>query len=170
MATTADGIVYPVASDFIAPLNTHLQTLAESTQAALDSKAPSTATSYTPTFDGLTIGNGVVSAKYSKVGNVIFDEISITLGSTSAVTGVIYVNGLQPALNSELYMPCGEVSMFGNGSLTFGRAVNATATRVSIWIMFTAGTNASWNNISANNPFTWGTGNKILIKLVRLAA
>jgi len=38
MATTANGIVYPVAGDFVAPLNTHFQDLAESVQFALDNK------------------------------------------------------------------------------------------------------------------------------------
>ena len=38
-ATSPDGIVYPDASDPIAPLNTVFQDLAESVQAALDAGA-----------------------------------------------------------------------------------------------------------------------------------
>jgi hypothetical protein len=170
MAATASGIEYPTAGDFIAPLNAHLQTLAETTQEALDERASTESTTYTPTFTGFTLGNGTVSARYSQVGNIIFDEIIITLGSTSEVTGVINVNGLQPSLSTEPYMPCGNVTMFGNGSASFGQALSTgLATRIALYATFAGGSYTSWNNTSATIPFTWTTGNKILIRTMRFA-
>lgn len=171
MATTADGIIYPIASDFIAPLNAHIQALAESVQTAIDARIPETTITYTPTFTGLTIGNGSVIAKYNKVGAIIVDEIIITFGSTTAVTGNVTVLGLQPSLSAQAYMPCGNVSFNdSNSSLYFGTVVSTNATSIDLLPTYTAGTYASRGALSATIPFTWGVADQILIRTVRLAA
>ena len=48
--TSPDGIVYPDASDPIAPLNAVFQDLAESVQAAFDARPAVTAVGYEQTF------------------------------------------------------------------------------------------------------------------------
>lgn len=167
MATTADGIVYPIASDFIAPLNTHLQSLAESVQSAIDTKV-----SYTPTFTGLTLGNGTVVATYVKNGGVVIDEIIITLGSTSAVTGEIYINNLPIASNnSEQFMQCGVVSLYdGISTMNPGIAVQNNATSLRIMALNASGTWVLWAGLSSTVPFTWNAGDKIMVRTVRIAA
>lgn len=167
MASTADGIIYPIASDFIAPLNTHLQSLAESVQDAIDTK-----TSYTPTFTGLTLGNGTVSATYVKNGGIVVDEIVITLGSTSAVTGAIYINSLPVAsANTSQWMPQGAVNLYDNAGTSYlGVALQSTTTSLRILAQNAAGTYVTWNNVSATVPFTWGAGDKIMVRTVRIAA
>ena len=49
-ATTPDGIVYPDASDPIAPLNAVFQDLAESVQAAFDARPTGGAGGFEQTF------------------------------------------------------------------------------------------------------------------------
>lgn len=169
MASTASGIEYPTASDFIAPLNAHLQTLAETTQEALDDRAPSALTTYTPTFTGLTLGNGTVTAKYCKVGGVIVDEIVITFGSTTAITGEVYINGLQASNNTTQWTQCGAANLY-NGTSYLGVALTNSATSVRILAQNASGTFVSWHGLSATAPFTWATGNKIIVNTVRLAA
>lgn len=44
---------------------------------------------YTPTFTNFTLGNGTVTAKYYRVGRTTTVSVNVTLGTTSAVTGVI---------------------------------------------------------------------------------
>ena len=48
--TSPDGIVYPDASDPVAPLNTVFQDLAESVQTALDARPITTAVGFEQTF------------------------------------------------------------------------------------------------------------------------
>lgn len=48
--TSPDGIVYPDASDPVAPLNTVFQDLAESVQAALDARPTTTAVGFEQNF------------------------------------------------------------------------------------------------------------------------
>lgn len=49
-ATTPDGIVYPDASDPVAPLNTVFQDLAESVQTALDARPVGTQVGFEQNF------------------------------------------------------------------------------------------------------------------------
>ena len=170
MATTADGIVYPIASDFIAPLNTHLQTLAESTQDALDGRAPTTLTTYTPTFTGLTLGNGTVSAKYCKVGGIIVDEIVITFGSTTVVTGNVVINGMQPSINNAPTF-CGTANLHDVGSEYYvGVVREVNSTSVEILADNASSTYLRRSVLSSTVPHTWATGDQIAFTSVRLAA
>jgi len=170
MASTASGIEYPTASDFIAPLNAHLQTLAETTQEALDARTPAALTTYTPSFTGLTLGNGTVVAKYCKVGGVIVDEIVITFGSTTAITGGITIGGMQAA-NSSAALFTGWVNLHDAGTIYYtGVAKQASSTSVEILAQSTSGAYAAVATISATVPHTWATGDQIIVKTVRLAA
>lgn len=45
---------------------------------------------FTPTWSGLTFGNAVTSGRYCRVGDTIHATYALALGSTSAVTGLIY--------------------------------------------------------------------------------
>jgi hypothetical protein len=170
MASTASGIEYPTAGDFIAPLNAHLQTLAETTQEALDERAPAVSTTYTPTFTGLTLGNGTVSARYSKVGNIIVDEIVVTFGSTTAVTGNVIIGGMQAALtNSPFYT--GFANLHDAGSTFFvGTVRQESTTSVAVAAQLASGTYVTAATLSATVPHTWAVNDQIIVKTVRLAA
>lgn len=171
MASTASGIEYPTAGDFIAPLNAHLQTLAETTQEALDERAPAVSTTYTPGFTGLTLGNGTVSARYSKAGNIIVDEIVVTFGSTTAITGAVFITGLQAAATNIAAMITGYATLHDNGSAYFNAAVRqSSTTAVEVHAQLANGTYVSLASLSSTVPFTWTTGDQIIVKTVRLAA
>jgi hypothetical protein len=171
MASTASGIEYPTAGDFIAPLNAHLQTLAETTQDALDERAPEESTTYTPTFTGLTLGNGTVSARYSKVGNIIVDEIVVTFGSTTAITGPVFITGMQPAVANVPTMITGYVMLHDNGSTYFpGSARQSSTTAVEVHAQLANGTYVSLGSLSSTIPHTWAVNDQIIVKTVRLAA
>jgi hypothetical protein len=63
---------------------------------------------YTPSFNGLTLGNGTVSAAYRREGTLLHVHGRVTLGSTSSVTGIVQVS-----------LPAGMVSP-GNGRYQMG--------------------------------------------------
>jgi hypothetical protein len=172
MATTADGIIYPVAGDYIAPLNAHIQALAESTQNAIDARVSSTTASYTPTFSGLTVGNGLVVAKYSKIGSIVVDEIEITFGTTTAMTGGLQVTNLPIAsLSSNQSKSCGTVIFDdANGNDVLGTAISFSPNSLRIRTNTISGSVPILNFTTANSPFTWAAGDKIFISTVRLAA
>lgn len=61
---------------------------------------------FTPTFAGLTIGDGIVWGRYTKIGRIVTFQLGFQYGSTSSITGSIGdISGLpfvtvNPATNS----------------------------------------------------------------------
>lgn len=171
MAATSSGIEYPVASDFVGPLNAHLQTLAETTQGALDTRTPAVSTTYMPTLSGVTLGNGTVSARSTKIGAIIIDSIAITFGSTTAVTGEVTIGGMPTGMFIGQFAPCGNVSFHDSGvTINYGVATESSATSITVNAIGTGGSYATRATLSSTVPQTWSSGDQILIKTVRLAA
>lgn len=170
MASTASGIEYPVAGDFIAPLNAHLQALAETTQTALDARAPAATTSYTPTLSGITLGNGTVSAKSCKVGGMVIDNILITFGGTTAVTGDVVIGNMPAAANLANTF-CGNANLHDAGSSYYVGVVRyASSTSVNVYAVYAGGTYTSYSTLNSTTPHTWAVGDQIAISTVRIAA
>jgi hypothetical protein len=119
-------------------------------------------TSFTPTWSGLTVGNGTLNyATYVLVQNLVFVQVQFTLGSTSAVTGNINIT--TPVTSSEPTQ-----GIIGNSSFS---DVSAGASLTGVVSMVTellqalpvnaAGTYASTAVTSATVPFTWATGDVV---------
>lgn len=193
MASTSGGIQYPVAGDFIAPLNAHLQTLAETTQTALNNvytntqtdndslhttvtnelnaRVPTSYISYSPTFTNLTLGNGTVDARYIEIGGLVVDYIFITLGTTSSITGSVTIGGMPASATSSVLVPVGIAKYNDVGNASYQGYVNlASTTSISLFIANVASTYPTETNVNATIPFTWGSGDRIGITTVRLAA
>lgn len=81
MATTANGLPYPVGTDHVIDGDDAIKALAEK----LDLLMLRTWTPYTPTFVNLTLGNGTALARYWKLGRFVHTSGLITLGSTTVM-------------------------------------------------------------------------------------
>lgn len=113
---------------------------------------------WTPTYSGITIGNGTVTARYLETSGTIFFEWLFTFGSTSAFTG--YNTFTLPAnikgatggfyakiLDAGVQFRPGEVSI--DGAATLGLQ----------WI------NSSISSgVSATSPFTWASGDGFYVR------
>jgi hypothetical protein len=121
-------------------------------------------TLYTPTFTGLTLGNGSLVAKYALVGKTLFFSVVFALGSTSAV-------GTSPTFG----FPSGISSSTGNnGPLGTGTTNSIGGTRYPFWVFLSggvinprvlnsSGTYLTHGAITATVPFTWATGHSMLL-------
>jgi hypothetical protein len=125
-------------------------------------------TSYTPTYNNFTLGNGIVEAKYKQIGKTIIGKINVKFGSTSSITGSLSVslpitskvttNYLYPGLvvdAATAYIP--SVFIF-------------EGTRISGFALGTAGTYAASNNINATVPMTWTTNDEFFVTFTYEAA
>jgi hypothetical protein len=111
-------------------------------------------TTYTPTINNFTVGNGSVTGAQWQIGGIVFFHVTVYLGSTSAITGAIsfaaptgvdrnfiginasiddFGVGIRPAVAS-IY-----------GSTVYVQAINAS------------GTYATNSEFSSTVPFTWAT-------------
>lgn len=122
--------------------------------------------SWTPTLTNLTLGNGVVVAKYMQIGKLVFCRLSIVLGSTSAVSGAVQfslpvtrvafagVSGVAPLGLSRFYDLSALTAYEGN-------IISTTTTTGNPIVFNAAGTYLSAVQLSSTIPFTWVTGDEI---------
>jgi hypothetical protein len=116
-------------------------------------------TSFTPTWSGLTVGNGTLNdAKYVRVQNLVYAQVTFTFGSTSAVTGNIFIsppvatsNGSQNAVGVGLMADVSTGAIYTTISSLAGGGIQTLAT-------VTSGAYATFAQASATVPFTWATG------------
>jgi hypothetical protein len=110
-------------------------------------------TTWTPTFNGLTQGNGTLIARYIQVGKVVDFYINFTFGSTSSMTGAMnFTLPITPSQNKfTIYGIADDVGTVGypiiaqvEGGVAYTGAILANAT-------YTTKT-----NFSGSVPFSWG--------------
>ena len=112
-------------------------------------------TTWTSSTNGITLGNGTITARYVKIGKFVNWYFRFVLGSTSAITGNLtftlpltasqnnnYCDGIIYDTGVAGYRCYGEI----DGSTVYGRVSNSAAT-------YTTGT-----LFSSTVPMTWGTG------------
>lgn len=116
-------------------------------------------TAWTPTLTGITVGNGVRTSTYTRIGRTVHYYFRFVFGSTSAVTGAagftLPVAPLAPRDNADHY---GLVvySDFGTAQ-SFGPAIYVAGT-----VFFKHGGPTNVSNLSATAPFTWAVNDAIV--------
>jgi hypothetical protein len=110
--------------------------------------------SWTPTFTNITVGNGVTSARYIKIGKTVIGYVEFTLGSTSSIT-----------TNARFTLPTTSRITWINPTVTyldsgiiFPGASYMDSNQLYLMAINTAGTYAVGTIVSATIPFTWVTG------------
>jgi hypothetical protein len=130
-------------------------------------------TTYTPTLYGSitnpTIGNGVVSGRFTYVGATIFGEIRIQAGTTGFNRGAGTYSISLPALGViENYQPVGQVVMRdeGPGITYFGTAIfnNNNGNRIELFMHSQVSTFDEGVAVTADTPFLFSSNDKILIQ------
>lgn len=112
-------------------------------------------TSYTPTWTGITTGNGTNSGSYKSVGKIVFYRSSFIFGSTSVVTGPIYLSIPGTMANTSNFSA--DVKYNDAGISWYpGFAIPYTTTSMSLTALVASGTYLSPTNLSSTVPITWG--------------
>jgi hypothetical protein len=107
--------------------------------------------SWTPTWTNLTVGDGTVTAKYFKLGKLIFFELHLVLGSTTSVGGAVSVDlPVNAAATTSFIAGFGEASdANGLRYSTFSRLTGADA------MALYAHDGTSMVAIDTTAPFVW---------------
>jgi hypothetical protein len=110
---------------------------------------------WTPAFTNLTIGNGTQSHIYTKVGNKVTLEGTITLGSTSSISGALNdasvpftANTTQRAFNKCYFLDNGTANYVGTAVVNDLNVLQLLADNA-------ASTYLTFSNLSSTVPFTW---------------
>lgn len=132
---------------------------------------PAAATSYTPTLGGISLGNGTLSARYSIDLNGYCDmDAVVVLGSTSSVSGRITV--ALPAAAPAATNSVPRVGAYFEDAATSLYSVIASMDSTTLYLdgVGAAGSYAAQTFTSSTIPFTWGSGDKVVVAVRYLAA
>jgi hypothetical protein len=110
-------------------------------------------TTWTPTYNSVTIGNGTTIARYQKIGKTVNFYLRFTLGTTSAITsGFTFSLPITPSQQWNLFYGTG----FDFGTATYALYAETDGLTAYVRALNSAGTYVSANNTSSTIPFTWG--------------
>jgi hypothetical protein len=125
-------------------------------------------TSYTPTFTGLTIGNGTVVAKYKQVGKIVTLKIRIVLGSTSSMANMTITLPISATNDSsEQKSSC---TIADAGTAYYMGFPILESGKIAMYVANASVTYVSASNFSSTIPMTWTTNDSISINFIYEAA
>lgn len=112
-------------------------------------------TNFTPTFYGLTLGNGTVTfAQYLQIDKIVYVRLRVTLGSTSSVASQIAFNA--PVSGAETNSSYNGVSYINDASANvFMGTCQWYDSVIYPAYFFVSGTGVQAPNTSATAPMTW---------------
>lgn len=120
---------------------------------------------FTPTWTNVTVGNGTVVARYSVDGRRVKGQVSLTLGTTSSISGQITVDCPITAVADFDYQAIGSAGMIDTGvSLYMGAAVMRTTSKIEVRAINAAGTYSVWTATSGTVPHTWGSTDQLTLE------
>jgi len=119
-------------------------------------------TTWSPTYSGITVGNGTVVARYQQVGKVIRGYFDFTLGSTSAVgTPAQFSAPVTASSNYSVVNNYIGIARLSAGSNFLGTCRLETTTSIRVLVIGAAGSYANESGITNLVPGTWATGHRI---------
>ena len=123
-------------------------------------------TSWTPTFTGVTLGNGTTVAKYKQLGKTVIGYAAFKLGSTSAITGTIKTTF--PVAATTIFSGCVKYTgMFLDDSVGYFMAFPVVeGTTIVPFASTSSGTYVGYANTSSTVPFTWVTNDAFYVSFV----
>jgi hypothetical protein len=128
-------------------------------------------TNFTPSFTGVTVGNGTLVARYRKVGKTVELYVKLTLGSTSSLSGSLNYFALPFNLAYS-----GDGSTCSGGIQDVSPATNFISGpefNGNNIILTLFATNTTWlinSRVTSTNPFTWTTGDYFWLQATYEAA
>lgn len=115
-------------------------------------------TTFTPTWTNLTVGNGTVVGRYSQLNDIVFVNVELTWGSTTSASGNV---GFAAPVGTPLRVSSMSATFEDSGTRYYiGSAMNISSlSRFDLFHTESGNTGI----VNATNPFTWATGDDIVI-------
>lgn len=137
----------------VTALDARLDT-AEAELALIDTEAW---TAYTPTNTNVTVGNGLQSARFTRMGRTIFWEYQLIWGTTTAFGGTVEIGLPAAAYQSSTGITGSVFCQDATGNTFIGLATTVSASVVQLRL------NNTPNVVNATVPFTWTTSDALVV-------
>jgi hypothetical protein len=118
-------------------------------------------TAYTPSITNISVGNGTHNSRYLKIGRLVIVHIVFTFGSTTTISGPPRFTLPFTASGFILHTQAGFVDAGVGGFVAFPEPDRTN--EIVLNAVATSGAYASQAGTSATVPFTWTTGDMILV-------
>lgn len=130
------------------------------TQVSPSGKGAAAWTTYTPSLTNWTLGNGTITGKWVQVGKTVFFRSVLTFGSTTTAASSAPNISLPTAAiaNDNTYDV--QARFWHSPSMYQAAAYQVSTT---VYGAFIIGTNGVYLTPSTTTPFTWATGDQVLI-------
>jgi hypothetical protein len=115
---------------------------------------------WTPTWTGVTVGNGTVTAQYAEVGSLVYGILKLEWGSTTSQSGdAIFSLPVTGVHTTVLNWGTGLISKAGQAQVWCGLAMNSTTTmEIRYTYAVTSPDRVRMNSINAGFPYTMANG------------
>jgi len=130
---------------------------------------------WTPTWTGTSVGNGIIIARYTQIGKTVFAKLDYVLGSTSTMTGPLDFSPPVSAHSNYGFLAeisgdaiCRDVSANAYYVLNL-IVINSTTFRFT-YLQQSGATNVTVGDISSTAPMTWANGDFISLQFMYEAA
>ena len=123
-------------------------------------------TSWTPTYTGLTVGNGTSTGRYQRVGNTVIAQGKLVWGSTTSASVPIYVT-LPVANSSASQDVVFQTFCYDDSAGTPYTGVIYLANDIAYF--YQQQTTGSWTNLviqDGGRPFTWTTNDAMVYQVI----
>lgn len=117
-------------------------------------------TAFTPSWGGITVGNGTSLGAYKRINNTVLYRASFEFGSTSSIVSLGLAFPITINSGYSTYAPIGTCSLNDNGGLIY-LAIHYKDS--GIYIQSANATYVAHSGVSSTVPFTWGTGDRIAV-------
>lgn len=117
-------------------------------------------TSFTPTLTNVTLGNGTVTAHYTKVGRTVTVRVRLVRGSTTSFTGeVVIINPVAGSTAAGTSQICGTAYYEDQGVTGYlGFVRMDTINQARLLTGVASGTYTQVDGVTNTKPHTWGAG------------
>jgi hypothetical protein len=115
-------------------------------------------TTFTPTWNNLTVGNAVQTAKYCQIGKVVFVKVAFKMGTTSSIGSFPQMNHPVGTTNAQGYQS--NCLILDAGTAYWIGTLDVATNAVGMTIANVGGTYAQNALISATVPMTWTTNDE----------
>jgi hypothetical protein len=109
------------------------------------------------TFTNFTLGNGTVDyAQYARVGDLVHYWGQVTLGSTSSITGLLFISA--PVSAYGVQRGPGKANYTESGVGAYTGVARPSGSNIVMYAIYIVASYGRESNVQATIPFTWGAG------------
>ena len=164
MATTTplNGWPVPTSTDYVKDGAVSIEALGDAIDTSVGSGLLAWQT-WAPTLSsGWANGNGVWDAKYAQIGKTVHWTATFTLGTTTTKGSTMLLS--LPVTAASTNSPANANGFLQTGSTRWiGVILPNSTTTINVGTSAANATYTTWNAMSATTPFTWATGDVLIL-------